>query len=116
MGRLLVVWIFNALALMGVAYLMPSVQVHSFGYAMLAALLLGMVNTLIRPVLTLLTLPITLLTLGFFYLLLNGLLFWMVGSLFSGFAVGGFWSGVWGGLLYGLIAWLLSMLLPAKRT
>lgn len=116
MARLLVIWIFNALALLGVAYLMPSVQVQSFGYAMLAAFFLGLVNTLIRPVLTLLTLPITLLTLGFFYLVLNGLLFWMVGSVFSGFVVEGFWAGVWGGLLYGVIAWLLSLLLPNKRS
>lgn len=115
MRRLALIWILNALALMAVAYLMPSITVQSFGAAMGAALLLGTVNTLIRPVLALLTLPISLLTLGFFYLLLNGLLFWMAGSVFSGFAVGGFWSGVWGGLLYGLIAWALSLLLLPEQ-
>ncbi|MGP1517195.1 MAG: phage holin family protein [Ottowia sp.] len=111
MRRLILIWILNALALMAVAYLMPSIVLQSFFSALGAAFLLGTVNTLIRPVLALLTLPISLLTLGFFYLLLNGLLFWMAGSLFGGFVVQNFWSGVWGGLLYGVISWALSLLL-----
>lgn len=110
--RLLIVWLLNAFALMIVAYLMRGVEVVDFPSALLAALVLGVVNTLIRPVLALLTLPITVLTLGFFYLLLNGFLFWMVGKLLGGFEVTGFWSAVLGGLLYGVIAWLLAYLIP----
>ena len=64
---LLIVWILNAVALMAVAYLMPSIKVTSFVSALLAAFSLGLVNTLIRPVLTFLTLPISVLTLGFFW-------------------------------------------------
>jgi len=112
MIRLLIVWVLNAVALMAVAYLMPSITVTSFFSALLAAFALGFVNTLIRPVLTLLTLPISILTLGFFYLVLNGLLFWMVGKLLNGFSVDGFWAAVFGGLLYGLISWLLVLLIP----
>ena len=89
MTRLIIVWILNAVALMAVAYLMPSITVTSFLSALFAALALGLVNTLIRPLLTLLTLPISVLTLGFFYLVLNGLLFWMVGKLLQGFSVDG---------------------------
>jgi putative membrane protein len=112
MIRLLIVWVLNAVALMAVAYLIPGITVTSIGSALLAAFALGFVNTLIRPVLTLLTLPIAILTLGFFYLVLNGLLFWMVGKLFNGFSVDGFWAAVFGGLLYGLISWLLTLIIP----
>jgi putative membrane protein len=114
--RLLLTWLLNAIALIAVAYLLPTVHVSSFGSALIAALVLGLVNTLIRPLLVLLTLPVTLLTLGLFYFILNGLLFWGVGSVLEGFEVGGFWSGVLGGLLYGIIAWALSSLLvPGKK-
>ena len=112
MIRLLIVWILNAVALMAVAYLMPQIKVTSIFSALIAAFALGAVNTLIRPVLTLLTLPISILTLGFFYLVINGLLFWMVGKMLNGFSVDGFWAAVFGGLLYGLISWLLSMIIP----
>ena len=112
MIRILIVWVLNAVALMAVAYLMPQIKVTSIFSALIAAFALGAVNTLIRPVLTLLTLPISILTLGFFYLVINGLLFWMVGKMLNGFSVDGFWAAVFGGLLYGLISWLLSMIIP----
>jgi putative membrane protein len=67
-------------------------------------------NTLVRPVLVLLTLPVTLLTLGLFILVINGLLFWMVGSFIEGFVVGGFWAGVLGAVVYSLISWAMSAL------
>jgi len=114
MARLLIGWLLNALALLAVAYLLPSIHVASFGTALVAALVLGLVNTLVRPVLVILTLPVTLLTLGLFLLVLNGLLFWAVGSLLEGFSVAGFWSGVLGALLYSIVSWLLASLLPAK--
>ncbi len=116
MLRLILLWLLNALALLTVAYLLPSVKVDGFTSALIAALVLGLVNTLIRPVLFILTLPISVLTLGLFYLALNGLLFWGVGHVLQGFEVGGFWYGVFGGLLYGLISWLLSYLIPDKKT
>lgn len=116
MLTLALTWVLNAIALLAVAYLLPTVQVSGFGSALIAALVLGLVNTLIRPLLVLLTLPVTLLTLGLFYFVLNGLLFWGVGSVLEGFEVGGFLTGILGGLLYGLIAWALSSLLvPARK-
>jgi putative membrane protein len=114
MARLLIGWLLNAVALLAVAYLLPSIQVASFGAALVAALVLGLVNTLVRPVLVILTLPVTLLTLGLFLLVINGLLFWAVGNLLDGFSVGGFWPGVFGALLYSIVSWLLASLLPAK--
>lgn len=114
MVRLLIGWLLNALALLAVTYLMPSIQIASFGSALIAALVLGLVNTLVRPILVILTLPVTLLTLGLFLFVINGLLFWAVGSMLDGFAVGGFWSGVLGAILYSLISWLLAAILQPK--
>lgn len=109
--RFLLAWLVNTLALIAVAYLMPSITVSSFGAALIAALVLGLVNAIVRPVLVLLTLPVTILTLGLFIFVLNGLLFWMVASWLEGFHVAGFWSGVLGAILFSLVSWLLSALL-----
>ncbi len=114
--RLILLWILNAVALLAVAYMMPSIRVASFGSAMLAALLLGLVNAVLRPLLLLLTLPVTLLTLGLFIFVINGLMFWLAGSMIEGFAVGGFWPAVIGSLLYSVVSWALSsLLLSGKR-
>ncbi|MCA1926347.1 MAG: phage holin family protein [Thiobacillus sp.] len=113
--RLLLLWILNAVALLAVTYLLPSIQVDGFGSVLLAALVLGFINTLVRPLLALLTLPITVITLGLFYLVLNGLLFWLASALIPGFQVGGFVSALLGALLYGVIAWVLSALVPGKK-
>jgi putative membrane protein len=108
--RLILVWIVNALALLAVSYLTPSVQVTSFGAALAAALVLGLVNAFIRPVLVVLTLPVTLLTLGLFIFVINGLLFLGVANLLEGFYVAGFWPAIFGAILFSLVSWLLSAL------
>jgi putative membrane protein len=113
--RLLLLWLLNAVALLAVTYLLPSIQVSGFGSALVAALVLGFINTLVRPVLAILTLPFTVLTLGIFYLLLNGLLFWLASALLPGFHVEGFGSAVFGAILYGVIAWALSALIPNSK-
>ena len=115
MRNLLIVWLINALALLALPYVVPSVQVDSFVTALVAALVLGLVNTLIRPVLVLLTLPITLVTLGLFIFVINGLLFWFVASFVEGFRVGGFWSAVFGAIVYALISWAASALVSGAR-
>jgi len=113
--RLILLWILNAVALLVVAYLLPSIHLASFGAALLAALLLGLVNAVLRPLLLLLTLPVTLLTLGLFIFVINGLMFWLAGSLIEGFVVGGFWPAVIGSLLYSVVSWALSGLLDSKK-
>ncbi len=112
--RLLLIWILNALALLALPLLFRSIHVDSFTTALVAALVLALVNTLIRPILVLLTLPATLLTLGLFIFVINGLLFWFVGSFIKGFAVDGFWAGVFGAIVYSVISWALSSLIPRK--
>ncbi len=115
MTSLLLVWLVNAVALFALPYVFPWVQVDTFWTALIAALALGLINALIRPLLVLLTLPATLLTLGLFIFVINGLLFWCVGSFVDGFHVSGFWSGVFGAIGYSLISWVLASLLPPKR-
>jgi putative membrane protein len=113
--RILLVWLVNTLALIAVAYLMPSITVSSFTSALIAALILGLVNAIIRPVLVLLTLPATVLTLGLWIFVINGLLFWFVGSFVPGFVVHGFWAGVIGSILFSIVSWLLSALVLKRR-
>ncbi len=108
---LLVTWLINAAALFSLPYLMPSIQVQGFGTALIAALVLGLVNTLIKPILVILTLPVTVLTLGLFIFVINALLFWAVANFVGGFHVAGFWSAFFGAVLYSLISWGLSALL-----
>ena len=108
--KLLLVWLINALSLLAVAYFVPSIQVTSFGAALIAVLVLGFMNTLVRPVLVILTLPVTVLTLGLFILVLNALMFWFVGTILSGFVVNSFGSAFIGALLYSIISMLLSSL------
>lgn len=109
--KLLLLWLINAISLLAVAYLMPSIDVSNFTTALIAALVLGLLNTVIRPVLILLTLPATMLTLGLFIFVINGLLFWFAGSFINGFVVHGFWAGFLGAIVYSVISWLISVLL-----
>jgi putative membrane protein len=78
------------------------VTVTSFGAAMLAAFVIGLFNTLVRPVLVLLTLPVTLLTLGLFLFVINALMFWWAASVLDGFNVTGFGAALVGSLIYSL--------------
>ncbi|MDX9951222.1 MAG: phage holin family protein [Methylophilaceae bacterium] len=111
---LLLIWILNALALLAVAYLMPSIELAGFGSALIAAAVIGLVNMLIRPVLILLTLPVTILTLGLFIFVINGLLFYFVGHVLEGFHVQTLMSGILGAVLYSIISWLLTSLIPGS--
>jgi putative membrane protein len=106
--KLLLIWVLNGLALIAVANFVPGIHVDGFTAALIAAFFLGLVNTLIRPLLLLLTLPVTVLTLGLFIFVINGLLFWFVGSQLKGFVVDSFWHGVLGAVLYSIFSWALS--------
>jgi putative membrane protein len=109
--RLLAVWLINAAALLALPWMLPSIHVASFATALGAALVLGLVNALIRPLLLLLTLPVTLLSLGLFIFVINGLMFLLASWLLEGFVVEGLWAGVLGSTLYSVISWLLTKLL-----
>jgi len=98
--KIVVRWLLLAAALLLVAQLYSGVQVRSFGSAMIAALVLGLLNTLLRPILVLLTLPVTLLTLGLFLFVINALMFYFAATILDGFHVTGFVAALIGSLLY----------------
>ena len=100
----------NAIALIAVAYLVPGIHVSGFVGALIAALILGVVNAILRPILVIVSLPLEIVTIGLFTLVINGLLFWLVGALHVGLTVDGFWPAFWGALAMGIISWVLSML------
>ncbi len=98
--KIIVRWLLLAAALLLVAYLYPGVTVAGFGSALVAALVLGLFNTLVRPLLVLLTLPVTVITLGLFLFVINALMFWAAASVLAGFNVAGFVAALVGSLLY----------------
>jgi len=109
----------NAIALFGVEYIVPGIHIDGFVHALIVAAILGIVNAVLRPILFLVTLPLQILTLGLFTLVINGLLFWLVGGLHIGLTVDGFWPAFWGAIVMTIISWLLSALtggLDSKET
>lgn len=106
--HLIVTWLLNAVALLAVTYVIPSIHIRSFGTALVIALVLGLINTLLRPILVLLTLPVTILTLGLFLLVINALLFQLAAWFVKGFEVDGFWAALFGSVLYSIISWILT--------
>lgn len=100
----------NAVALIAVAYVVPGIHVSGFLAALIAALILGVVNAILRPILFLITLPLQIVTLGLFTLVINGFLFWLVGALHVGLTVDGFWPGFWGAIVMSIVSWILSAL------
>jgi putative membrane protein len=107
--KLIVRWLLLAAALLLVAHLYPGVTVASFGSALIAAFVLGLFNTLVRPLLVLLTLPVTILTLGLFLFVINALMFWAAASVLDGFGVTGFVAALIGSLLYSLCGLVIDV-------
>jgi len=105
--RLLVV----AIALMGIAYIVPGIEVTSFYAALIAAIVLGLLNIFIRPLLLVLTFPITILTLGLSIFLINALLFWFAASFIDGLQVAGFIPAFMGALLISVVSTIANRLL-----
>jgi putative membrane protein len=99
------------LALLLAANLVPGIRLDSLTSALVAGLLLGLINAIVRPILVVLTFPITLLTLGLFLLVLNAFCLWLVSVFVSGFHVAGFWPAFWGALLVSIVSWILTALI-----
>ena len=100
MLKLIAKWLLSASALLFVAYIYGGVQVRGFGSAMLAALVIGLLNIVVRPVLVVLTLPVTMLTLGLFLFVINALVFWAAAAVLQGLVVQGFLAALVGSLIY----------------
>ncbi len=112
--KLLAGWIVNALALLGVAYFVPGIHVSSFMIALAAAVVIGLANMLIKPILVIFTLPVTIITLGLFIFVINGFLFWGVGHFLQGFTVDTLKAGIIGAFAYSVISWLLTAIVIDK--
>ena len=108
MSRFFLHWLVTAAALAAAAWLLPGVRVTSPMALAVAALVLGFVNAIIRPILVILTLPITLLTLGLFYLVVNGLAFGLAAAIVPGFSVDGLGWAMLGALVVGLLSWFVG--------
>lgn len=108
--HLLITWVISAIALIIISYILPGIHVAGFGSALIAAVILGLINAVVRPILAILTIPITLLTLGLFLLILNVLMFWLAGSIIDGFQIDGFWWAAIGAIIYSMITGVLVSL------
>ena len=107
--KLIVRWMLLAAALLLVAHLYPGVEVKSFGSALIAALVLGLFNTLLRPILVVLTLPVTLLTLGLFLFVINAAMFYAAARVLEGFTVSSFGAALIGSLIYSLCGMVIDV-------
>ena len=98
----------NALAIWLATEIVPGIEAGSVTTVVVAALVLGLVNAIVRPVLLVLTLPLTLVTLGLFLFVLNALCLWLTSAIVPGFEVRGFWPAFWGALIVSALSWVAS--------
>ena len=111
--RLLLSWVLNAVSLAILVYFIApffhiGVTAHNLGTVIIAALVFGIVNAIVRPVAMLLSIPLIVVTLGLFLFVVNALLLWLVGAVVPGFHVDGFWAAFWGAIWLGIISWIVN--------
>ncbi len=106
--KTIVKWLLSAAALLAVAYLYSGVQIHSYSAALIAALVIGLFNMILRPVLVVLTLPVTIISLGLFLFVINALMFWAAAGMLDGFHVDGFGAALLGSLIYSAFGVLID--------
>jgi putative membrane protein len=112
MGALLLHWLISAVSLLIVAYIISGIEVRGFGTALIAALVIGLVNATLGFILKILTLPLTLLTFGLFLLVINALMLQLASHLVPGFFISGFWSAFFGAIVLSLVSMVLRSLIP----
>ncbi|GAA4421370.1 phage holin family protein [Nibrella viscosa] len=98
----------SAVAVLIAAYIIPGVSVDSFITALIVAVVLGLLNAIVKPILVILTIPITILTLGLFYLVINVLMVYLAAALVSGFAVSGFIAALLFSILVAIVTWAID--------
>ena len=108
MLKLLAKWLLSASALLFVAYVYSGVEVTNYTSALLAVVVIGLLNAVVRPVLVVLTLPVTVLTLGLFLFVINAIVFWAAAGVLDGFKVNGFVGALVGSLLYTAIGMVIE--------
>ena len=113
MPRFLLHWLVTAIALGAAAYLVPGIHITSGPVLIIAALVLGFVNAIVRPILVVLTLPLTVLTLGIFFFIVNGAAFGLAAALVPGFTVASLGSAILGAVVVALVSWVFTWLIRA---
>jgi putative membrane protein len=106
--RFLARLLLNGIAILIAAWLLPGLHLAGTTSALLAGVILGLVNALIRPILFVLTLPFTIVTLGLFIFVLNAICLALTAFVLPGFSIDGFWSAVFGALIVSVVSWMLS--------
>ena len=112
---ILLIWILNALAVILVAYLVPGITIASFWSALIVALVLGLLNAVLRPLLIIFTLPLNILTLGLFTFVINGIILYFVSSIVKGFSVDGLGTAIIGSIVLSLIQWGANTLMKGPK-
>jgi putative membrane protein len=113
--NLLITFLINAGVLYAMPFLISAFKVANVQSALIAAVVIGLLNTLVRPVLTILTLPITLLTLGLFLLVLNGFMFWIADKVLDGISIQSFGWAIVCAVVYSIITWAVGTVLKPKK-
>jgi putative membrane protein len=115
MGKFLLKWLVNCIALFVVVHIFHGVSATSFSSIIAAALILGLLNTFLKPIFIILTLPINILTLGFFTLIINALIFLLAAKFVQGFMVIGFANAFWAALLFSMVSYLLNVMIKSSE-
>lgn len=110
MTRILFIWLINAVSVYATASMLEGISVRNFGAAMVVALVLGLINTLLKPVLVFFSIPFLIVTLGLFMLVINALMLELAAVLVDGFSIESFWWAMLGSVVISVVAWLLSAL------
>ena len=109
MKGFLVRWFVHALALVVVVYTIRGIEVESLFATIVAALVLGIINTFFRPLIIVFTVPFSIATFGGFILIINGFLLWLVSKIVKGFTIQSFWAAFWGALLFSVVSYFLNL-------
>jgi len=112
--KLILTWLINAVAVYATAYFLDTIYIQNFGSALIVALVLGLINTLLKPILVFFSMPFIVVTLGLFLLIINGAMLYLASYFVDGFAVAGFWAALFGSIIISLISWILSAIFGVK--
>lgn len=114
--KFIIRWLLGALALVAISYyIVPGIKIADFYSALVAALVLGFVNALIKPIIIILTLPVNIITLGLFTFVINALLFWFVSTIVKGFFVADFAAAFWGALCLSVASWIIQIFFGSHK-
>jgi putative membrane protein len=111
MAGLLLHWLISTASLLIVAYIIPGIQVSGVGTALIAAIVIGLINATLGLILKILTFPLTILTLGLFWLVINALMLQLASSLVPGFYVSGFWTAFFGAIVLSIVSMILHSMI-----